>query len=88
VAHFILETIRTDLDLSGIMSPYDAEQGFPPFHASMMRLNGLALVDIAAAFGFGRDAEGGTHFRGWRLAIRPRTVGFPGLGRAGARRAI
>lgn len=36
VAHFIRETVRSDLDLSAIMSAYDEERGFPPFHPAMM----------------------------------------------------
>ena len=36
VAHFIRETVRTDLDLGGILSTYDEERGFPPFHPAMM----------------------------------------------------
>ncbi len=36
VAHFIRETVRTDLDLSAILSAYEEERGFPPFHPAMM----------------------------------------------------
>jgi transposase len=36
VAHFIRETVRSDLDLSAILSAYEEERGFPPFHPAMM----------------------------------------------------
>jgi transposase len=36
VAHFIRETVRTDLDLGAILSAYEEERGFPPFHPAMM----------------------------------------------------
>ncbi|HWB45977.1 MAG TPA: IS1182 family transposase [Hyphomicrobiaceae bacterium] len=36
VAHFIRETVRTDLDLGAILSVYEEERGFPPFHPAMM----------------------------------------------------
>lgn len=36
VAHFIRETVPADLDLSGILSTYDEERGFPPFYPAMM----------------------------------------------------
>jgi transposase len=36
VAHFIRETVRSDLDLSAILSAFEEERGFPPFHPAMM----------------------------------------------------
>jgi transposase len=36
VAHFIRDTVRTGLDLSGIMDSYEEERGFPPYHPGMM----------------------------------------------------
>lgn len=36
VAYVIRETVRADLDLSGMLSTYDEERGFPPFHTAMM----------------------------------------------------
>ena len=36
VAHFIRETVRSDLDLSAILSAYQEERGFPPYHPGMM----------------------------------------------------
>lgn len=36
VAHFIRETVRADLDLNGILSTYDQERGFLPFHKAIM----------------------------------------------------
>jgi transposase len=36
VAHFIRETVRSDLDLGAILSVYEEERGFPPFHPAMM----------------------------------------------------
>lgn len=35
-AHFVRELIRTQLDLTAIMSQYEEERGFPPFHPAMM----------------------------------------------------
>ena len=36
VAHFIRETVRSDLDLGAILSAYQEERGFPPYHPAMM----------------------------------------------------
>jgi len=36
VAHFIRDTVRSGLDLSGIMSCYAEERGYPPYHPVMM----------------------------------------------------
>jgi transposase len=36
VAHFVRDTVRDGLDLSAIMSSYDEERGFPPYHPTMM----------------------------------------------------
>jgi len=36
VAHFIRETVRSDLDLSAIFEAYQEERGFPPYHPTMM----------------------------------------------------
>jgi len=36
VAHCIRETVRADLDLNGILSTYDQERGFLPFHKAIM----------------------------------------------------
>jgi transposase len=36
VAHFIRDLVRFELDLSAIMSVYDEERGFPPYHPGMM----------------------------------------------------
>jgi transposase len=36
VAHFIRDTVRETLDLSAILSRYDEERGYPPYHPGMM----------------------------------------------------
>lgn len=36
VAHFIRDLVRDELDLTAIMSSYDEERGFPPYHPGMM----------------------------------------------------
>jgi transposase len=36
VAHFVRDTVRDGLELSAIMSSYDEERGFPPYHPTMM----------------------------------------------------
>jgi transposase len=36
VAHFIRDLVRDELDLTAIMSDYDDERGFPPYHPGMM----------------------------------------------------
>lgn len=37
VAHFVRETVRTELDLSSILAPYQVEQrGYPAYHPVMM----------------------------------------------------
>lgn len=36
VAHFVRETVRSDLDLTGILSCYEEERGKPPYHPVMM----------------------------------------------------
>jgi transposase len=36
MAHFIRETVRSDLDLSAIFATYQEERGFPPYHPTMM----------------------------------------------------
>jgi transposase len=35
-AHFIRETVRTQLDLRSIFASYDEERGYPPYHPTMM----------------------------------------------------
>src|SRR5882724_4509993 len=36
VAHFVRDTVRDGLDLSAIMSSYEEERGYPPYHPTMM----------------------------------------------------
>lgn len=36
MAHFIGETVRSELDLGAILSAYQEERGFPPYHPTMM----------------------------------------------------
>lgn len=36
LARFVLATVREDLDLSEVLSAYDEERGFPPYHPAMM----------------------------------------------------
>ena len=36
VAHFVRETVRESLDLSGILESYGEERGQPPYHPAMM----------------------------------------------------
>jgi transposase len=36
VAHFVRDTVRSGLDLSGIVSCYEEERGYPPYHPVMM----------------------------------------------------
>src|ERR687884_511300 len=36
VAHFIRDLVRGELDLTAILSTYDDERGFPPYHPGMM----------------------------------------------------
>jgi len=35
-AHFIRDLVRDELDLTAILSSYDDERGFPPYHPGMM----------------------------------------------------
>src|SRR5579872_699983 len=35
-SHFVRETVRAGLDLSGIMASYSEERGYPPYHPGMM----------------------------------------------------
>jgi transposase len=35
-SHFVRDTVRTDLDLSAILSTYEEERGYPPYHPVMM----------------------------------------------------
>jgi transposase len=36
VAHFVRDTVREDLDLGPILSAYEEERGYPPYHPVMM----------------------------------------------------
>jgi transposase len=36
VAHFLRDTVREALDLSSIVSTYEVERGYPPYHPAMM----------------------------------------------------
>ena len=36
VAHFVRETVRSELDLSAILASYEEERGYPPYHPAMM----------------------------------------------------
>lgn len=36
LSHFVRETVRTDLDLRAILSTYQEERGYPPYHPVMM----------------------------------------------------
>jgi transposase len=36
LAHFVRDTVRNGLDLSGIMASYEEERGYPPYHPGMM----------------------------------------------------
>lgn len=36
VAHFVRDTVCNELDLSAILSRYEEERGFPPYHPAMM----------------------------------------------------
>lgn len=36
VAHFIRDTVRNGLNLSGIIDTYEEERGYPPYHPGMM----------------------------------------------------
>ncbi len=36
VAHFVRDTVRESLDLSAILSAYEEERGYPPYHPGMM----------------------------------------------------
>jgi transposase len=36
VAHFVRATVREELDLSAILSRYEEERGYPPYHPAMM----------------------------------------------------
>ena len=35
-AHFVRETVRTQLDLTLIFASYEEERGYPPYHPTMM----------------------------------------------------
>jgi transposase len=35
-AHFVRETVRTELDLKAILASYGEERGYPPYHPTMM----------------------------------------------------
>ena len=41
IAHLVRETVREGLDLRAILSEYDEERGYPPYHPAMM--TGLLL---------------------------------------------
>lgn len=36
VAHFVRDTVREGLDLTAILSSYEEERGYPPYHPGMM----------------------------------------------------
>jgi transposase len=36
VAHFVRETVRSELDLATILASYEEERGYPPYHPAMM----------------------------------------------------
>lgn len=36
VAHFVRETVRSELDLGAILASYGEERGYPPYHPAMM----------------------------------------------------
>jgi transposase len=36
MAHFVRDTVRDGLDLSGILNCYEEERGYPPYHPGMM----------------------------------------------------
>src|SRR3954453_23003465 len=36
LAHFVRDTVREALDLSGILETYTEERGYPPYHPGMM----------------------------------------------------
>jgi len=36
IAHFVRDTVREGLDLTGLLSCYDEERGYPPYHPAMM----------------------------------------------------
>jgi transposase len=36
LAHFVRDTVREELDLSGILSSYTEERGYPPYHPALM----------------------------------------------------
>lgn len=36
LAHFVRDAVREDLDLSGILSTYTEERGYPPYHPALM----------------------------------------------------
>jgi transposase len=36
VAHFVRETVRSELDLAAIFASYEEERGYPPYHPAMM----------------------------------------------------
>ena len=36
VAHFVRETVRSELDLAAILASYGEERGYPPYHPAMM----------------------------------------------------
>lgn len=36
VAHFVRDTVREQLDLTSILSGYEEERGYPPYHPTMM----------------------------------------------------
>src|SRR5215218_2680787 len=58
VAHFVRDTVRESLDLRPILSGYEEERGYPPYHPVMM----VALCSM-------RTAAAST-----RLARSPRPV--------------
>ena len=36
VAHFVRETVRSELDLATILASYEEDRGYPPYHPAMM----------------------------------------------------
>jgi hypothetical protein len=45
IAHFIRDLVRNELDLTPILSSYDDDRGYPPYHPGMM----VALLLYAIA---------------------------------------
>src|SRR5258705_7140520 len=61
IAHLIRETVREGLDLRAILSQYDEERGYPPYHPGMM--TALLLYAYSQGISWWRRMDRACHER-------------------------